>query len=136
MGTIEDMGQDGHWQGHNRLILVIDVRDAVTCIQFQSRRVERALPLEVLRVSYSRTTEPLSQTCTSIGTRVYLEQVAETFLLESLVFLLLVKLPIQVREVQLEDVAHHDHAARRSDADGIRLAVSGAPLRWPDISEV
>lgn len=62
------------------------------------------------------------------------DQVAESLLLHAFLLFLLVQQPVQMREVQLEYVAHHDRAARRRNADRVRVAVCRAPRARPHVS--
>jgi len=60
-------------------------------------------------------------------------QVTETFLLDAPLFVLPVQLPVERLQMQLHDIPHHDRQPGRRDADGIRVAVRGAPRARPDI---
>ena len=62
------------------------------------------------------------------------EQVSEAFLDDSLLLFFLLELPVQMRKMQPEDVAHRNAACRRRDTDGVRLAVRWTPRTRPNIS--
>lgn len=60
-------------------------------------------------------------------------EVTEAFFFDAPLFVLPVQLPVERLQMQLHDIAHHDRQPGRRDADGIRVAVRGAPRARPDI---